>query len=245
MNVFFISIISILIINWLCMAIYCRLQRKIDNRKFDKIASSPKGNIEVDSNEGEKKDSVVKRIYQWLNSYLYGWVRYNILLTGHLPSYRVRKLFYWAIFGMKLTRKTVIFGGCEFRSPWNISLGNCTIGANCILDGRGRITVEDDVVFGSGVHVWTMQHSINDPYFRTLDENIRPVVIQRHAWIASDSMIQPGINMGEGVVLASRAVAVKDCAPFGVYAGVPAVRISERNHDLRYKLDGKVSWHFM
>lgn len=240
-----IFICCILFINWLLMALYCRFQKKIDNKKFARIDMQRNRSDSKDNEGVHSPKSIAKKLYHWLNSYVYGWVRYNILITGHVPSYRIRKLLYWAVFGMKITKKTVIFGGCEFRSPWNITLGNCTIGANCILDGRGRISVEDDVVFGSGVHIWTMQHSINDPYFRTLDENIAQVVVKRHAWIASDSMIQPGITIGEGTVLASQAVAVKNCDSFGVYAGIPAVKVADRNTDLRYVHDGKVSWHFM
>lgn len=238
MNKVLIVIICVMVVNWFWMAVYCRVERKIDNKKLLRVHS-------YNSEDKTAKESTIKQVYHWLNAYLYGWVRYNILLAGHIPSYRIRKLFYWAVFAMKIKRGTVIFGGCEFRSPWNITLGNCTIGSNSILDGRGRIIVEDDVVFGSGVHIWTMQHSINDPYFKTLEENIRPVIVHRHAWVASDSMIQPGVAIGEGVVLASKACAVKDCEPFGVYAGIPAIRIAERSRDLRYKLDGKVSWHFM
>lgn len=230
------------------MAIYCRLQRKIDKRKYEQSLGSEEAKKNNTDNEYyglEEKISSAKMIYRWVNAYVYGWVRYNTMLTGHIPSYRIRKILYRVVFGMKVSKGTVIFGGCEFRSPWNISLGNCVIGANCILDGRGRISVEDDVVFGSGVHIWTMKHSINDPFFRTLEKDIAQVVIRHHAWIASDSVIQPGVTVEEGCVLASKAVATKDCKSYGVYAGIPAVRISERNKDLRYKLDGKVAWHFM
>lgn len=232
--------VALILLNWLLIAIYCRIEKYIDNKKFAREAKQ-ESNIGMIS----EKESIVKKIYHWVNAYIYGWVRYNIILTGHVPSYRIRKLFYKCIYAMKLSKKTVIFGGCEFRSPWNITIGNSTIGANCILDGRGRIYIADDVVLGSGVHIWTEEHSINDPYFRVLKENLQPVSIKRHSWVCSDTTILPGICIGEGAVLASRACATSDCLPYCVYGGIPARKISERNKDLKYELSGKVSWHFM
>lgn len=239
MNIVYVAI-ALIYLNWFLMAIYCRIERYIDNKKFLREAHEKSNTNEIVVNE-----SNVKKIYHWLNAYIYGWVRYNTLLTGYIPSYRFRKLLYRYVFAMRLTRKTVIFGGCEFRSPWNITIGNSTIGANCILDGRGRIFISDDVVLGSGVHIWTEEHSLNDPYFRVLKENLQPVKIERHSWVCSDTTILPGVCIGEGAVLASRACATDDCVPYGVYGGVPAKKISERNKDLKYELSGKVSWHFM
>lgn len=233
-------IIFIMCINWLLITVYCRIERIIDKKKFQREAKL--GNISTNLNSNS---SLIKVIYQWINSYVYGWVRYNIILIGHLPSYRIRKLFYRYIFAMRITRKTVIFGGCEFRSPWNISIGKSTIGSNCILDGRGGINIEDNVVLGSGVHIWTEEHSPNDPYFRVLKENLQPVYINNRAWVCSDTTILPGICIGEGAVLASRACATCDCEPFGVYGGIPARKIAERNKELKYELNGNVSWHFM
>ena len=126
---------------------------------------------------------------------------------------------------MDIKENTCISGGCEFRSPWNIHLKKCVIQANCILDGRSSIYVDDNVVFGTGVHIWTQEHDVNDPLFRVLEKNSQPVIINNRAWICSDSTILPGVIIGEGVVLASRAVATKNCEAYGIYAGLPAKRI--------------------
>lgn len=238
MNIVYVAI-TLICLNWFLMATYCRIERYIDNKKFMREAQE-----RPNTNEIVIKESNIKKIYHWLNAYLYGWVRYNTLLAGYVPSYRFRRLLYRYVFAMRLTRQTVIFGGCEFRSPWNITIGRSVISANCILDGRGKIHIDDDVVFGSGVHVWTEEHGVNDPLFRVLKSNIAEVVIKRHAWICSDTTILPGVTVNEGAVLAARACAVKDCEEFGVYTGIPAKKIANRNHDLKYILNGKPSWHF-
>lgn len=237
MSVLIICIIFI-IFNFIINYIYCRIERKIDikrkNRKVD-VKSSISGNEHI---------SIGKRIYRYINSYAYGYVRLNILLVGKIPSHRLRNLLYKYIFGMKISKKTVIYGGCEIRSPWNIEMGDCTIAANCILDGRSGIVIGNNVVLGSGVHIWTEEHDLNDPYFRVLDKNRKPVIIKDYAWVCSDSTLLPGIIINEGCVVASRACVTKMCEEYGIYAGIPAKKIGERNRNLLYKLSGKPTWHF-
>ena len=145
---------------------------------------------------------------------------------------------------MKITKRTVIYGGCEIRSPWNIKADNCVISTYCILDGRRGITIGDNVVFGGGVHIWTEEHDVNDPLFAVNFDNAQPVVIENHAWICSDSTILPGIHIGEGAVVATRAVVTKNCEAFGIYGGVPAKKIGTRTNKLEYQLNGKPTWHF-
>lgn len=228
--------------NSLLLFVYCRLERIVDEKKFVRISKyNTKDSIQTQT----QTKSIIKRVYHYINSYLYGWMRFNVILVGKIPSYRIRNLLYRLLFAMRITSKTVIFGGCEFRSPWNISIGKSVISANCILDGRGKIRIEDNVVLGSGVHVWTEEHSVNDPYFRVLKSNLGEVVIKKYAWICSDSTILPGITVNEGVVIATRACVVSDCEEYGVYVGIPAHKKSMRNKDLRYELSGKPSWHFM
>ncbi len=99
-------------------------------------------------------------------------------------------------------------------------------------------------MLGSFVHIWTNEHSVDDPYFRVLAENKRPVIIEDRVWICSDSTILPGCTIHEGAVVASRACVTKDCEAYGVYGGIPARKIKERNHELKYELGGKPTWHF-
>jgi len=202
----------------------------------------PMGNTKTGLNSVLK--NLLRKLYRFLDGYMYGYMRYCIIQTGKIPSFRVRNSLYRFVFYMKITKKTVIYSGCEFRSPWNIKADNCVIAGGCIFDGRRGIEIGEHVVFGSGVHIWTEEHSIDDPYFSVLTENAQPVYIETRAWICSDSTILPGVTIGEGAVIASRACVTRTCEPFGVYAGVPAKKIKERNKKILYELPGKAHWHF-
>jgi acetyltransferase-like isoleucine patch superfamily enzyme len=153
--------------------------------------------------------------------------------TGKVPSQRIRRWIYLR-FGVKIGRDTVVYNSCELREPRRITIGNfSSIGDHCILDGRGGLTIGDSVNFSTGVWIWTMQHKINDPDFEV---ETAPVVIEDFAWLSCRTVILPGVRIGKGAVVAAGAVVTKDVEPYAIVAGVPAKKIGERSHDLRYQL---------
>lgn len=231
----------VIIIDFVFLFIYCRVQKVID-KKIRQGRNLQGQDYKISSKKDNKY--IIKKLYRWINSYCYGLMRYTNLCVGRIPSYRVRRLIYKYIFNMQVTKKSVIHGGCEFRSPWNIKLGNCVIAANCILDGRNGITVADNVVFGTGVHVWTEEHDVNDPNFGISKEGKQPVIIEERAWICSDSTLLPGVKITEGGVIASRACVTKSTESYTIYGGVPAKKIGDRNNKIHYELSGKCYFHF-
>ncbi len=239
-----IFLLMLYILNLFWLSIYCRIEAKIDFqiRLKEKIDSGTQ--TTVYSNPRKETIYLLKRVYRWLEHYLYGWMRYSILQVGRIPSNRIRKLLYKYVFAMKLSKGTVISAGCEIRSPWNIRLGKCTIAGNCILDGRSGIIIEDNVVLGMGVHIWTQEHDVNSPSFAVNAEHKGTVIIRKHAWVCSDSTVLPKMEIGEGAVVAAKACVTKNCEAFGIYGGVPAKRIGDRTHELTYELSGKPHWHF-
>lgn len=141
---------------------------------------------------------------------------------------------------MNMGENVIVYHGAEIRDPANITLKRgAIIGDNSILDGRNGIVVGEDVVFASNVRIWTEQHDHEDPWFRCSTQEHGSVVIDRHAWIGSHTVILHSVHIGEGAVVAAGAVVTKDVAPFTIVAGIPAKKIGERNHDLRYVNNGK------
>lgn len=239
---FTIVFLILLLINNILISFYCTFAKKAEEYILQK--KSPDYVNNGCSRVRRKYVSGIVFLYVKTYSYLYGWVRYCSILVGFLPSNSLRKLLYKYVFKMKLDRKTSISGGCEFRSPWNIKLGACTIQEKCIFDGRSGIIVGDNVVFGIGVHIWTQQHDLNDSYFDVNENNCGMVVISDYAWICSDSSILPKVTVNKGAVLGSKALATKTLEEYGVYVGIPAQKIADRNRDLRYQLSGRPHWHF-
>lgn len=227
-----VVVLAVVCVFILC-GIYCNLKKK---RSIRMIAYD--GCKSIDNLESDTKRKLKKNV----DSYLYGLARYLSILVGKIPSMRIRKWFLRNIFAMELDKRCVIYGGCEFRSPWNIKLGRCIVGVGSILDGRNGIVIEDDVCLATEVYIWTEQHDVNDSYFRCNDKG-GPVLLQSHSWLSSRTTILPNVTVGRGTVISCGAVVSKNCDNYGIYAGIPAKKMRERNHDLKYIL-GDEYWHF-
>ncbi len=58
------------------------------------------------------------------------------------------------------------------------------------------------------------------------------------AWICARACVSPGVDVGEGAVLGLALVATRDLEPWGVYAGVPAVKVKERKRQQAPQISG-------
>ena len=92
------------------------------------------------------------------------------------------------------------------------------INSNCLMMGRGGITIEDDVQIAANVQLISNNH---DPYdLRVL--LCRPVLIQEGAWIGAGATILPGVCVGRHAVVGAASVVTKDVPDYAVVVGNPA-----------------------
>lgn len=98
---------------------------------------------------------------------------------------------------------------------------NVHLGDGARLDwSHGRhITIEDDAVLVSGARV--LCHDASS-YRRAGMTWVAPVHIGRRAFIGADSVLMPGVTVGEDAVVAAGAVVTEDVPARAIVAGVPA-----------------------
>ncbi|EML0281075.1 acyltransferase [Vibrio alginolyticus] len=101
---------------------------------------------------------------------------------------------------------TRIHGTC-IHAYESITIGkNCLIAANCqIFDGSGHDLSFSDV-----------ENRINT---RGVS---KPVLIEDNVWIGINSIILPGVTIGNGSVIAANSVVTKDIPPMVLAGGNPA-----------------------
>lgn len=184
------------------------------------------------------------------------WV-FLATLTGLIPSHTLRLLLYRYLFRIKIGSYSSIHWLARFNNPSGVQIGhNTIIGNDAFLDGRYKRMVSGrgrfmryltDVLFPSKhplrignnvsiageVRIYTMQHDIDDPYFKEVDGD---VVIDDFVVIGTRVTILPGVHVGQGAVIGSGAVVTRDVEPYAVVGGVPAKYIRYRSKDLRYTL---------
>lgn len=153
-----------------------------------------------------------------------------------IPFHCIRNLIYRQCLKAQLDDKVVIYKDVVFRDGYKCHIKSGTIiGDDNLIDARGGLEIGEDCNFSAGVHIWTAQHNLQDVNFAY--ESVS-VVIGSHCWISSGVTILPGVSIGEGCVVASGAVVTKDSEPFGVYGGIPAKKIGNRNPNIKYHFTG-------
>jgi len=177
----------------------------------------------------------IKRLLNMLYWLGYDAVDFFAEQTGHLWFHGLRLWLYRHILKVAIGPHTSIHRLCRFYCPSSVAIGAHTvINREVLLDGRSGLTIGDNVSISEGVVILTLEHDPNSP---TFENRGKPVIIHDRAFIGTQAMILPGVTIGEGAIVAARAVVTHDVAPYTIVAGVPARPIGERTRELTYTLD--------
>lgn len=94
---------------------------------------------------------------------------------------------------------------------------------NTLLDCNNLITIGDYVSFGHDVMLLTGYHDYLKKGKERQDSiESAPITIKNGAWIASGSIILPGVTIGENSVVGAGSVVTKNVLDNELWAGVPA-----------------------
>lgn len=161
-------------------------------------------------------------------------------VVARLPVLDLRMKLY-ARLGMNLDPAScTIMMHTEVRRPQEISIDRGTvIGRHCLLDGRGGLTIGRGVNVSSRAMLITGTHRLECADFAS---RFAPIVIEDHAWVASNATVLGGVTIGHGAVVAAGAVVVRDARPMTIYGGVPARPIGKREVLPAYELHHRVNW---
>jgi len=67
-------------------------------------------------------------------------------------------------------------------------------------------------------------------------------IIGNDVWIGYDATIMPGVQIGDGAIIASKSVVIKDVEPYSIVGGNPAQLIKKRFSDNMIEALLKVEW---
>lgn len=174
------------------------------------------------------------------------WLRWLHLaaynqIIARVPSFSLRHCVLRCLYGMSIGHGTNIEMGVKVFSPERIVIGsNSVVHFGCLLDGRCGLRIGNCVDIGINVHIYTLQHDIDDPGYGTEGGQVE---IGDYAVISGRSTILPGVCVGRGAVVALGAVVTKNVPDYAVVAGVPARHVRWRNPDLNYRINYRRLFH--
>ncbi|MEH7238713.1 sugar O-acetyltransferase [Bacillus sp. JJ1562] len=110
---------------------------------------------------------------------------------------------------------------CDYG--YNIHVGeNFYANFDCVLLDVCEIRIGDNCFIAPGVHIYTATHPLNAQERISGAEFGIPVTIGHNVWIGGKAIINPGVKIGNNVVVASGSVVTKDVPDNVVVGGNPA-----------------------
>lgn len=140
---------------------------------------------------------------------------------------RIRVFFYKPLF-KECGKNLQIAKNVMINMYRNISIGdNVYIAHNCWINGAGDLIIEDDVVISPNVIIATTKHKYINRKISNTESESKKIIIGEGSWIAGNSTIILGVEIGIGNIIAAGSVVTKNTENFSLYAGTPAKFIKE------------------
>lgn len=104
----------------------------------------------------------------------------------------------------------------------NIHVGdNFYANYDCIMLDICKITIGNNVMLAPRVCIYTAGHPIDADVRKSGLEFGSPVTIKDDVWICGNTVINPGVTIGEGTIIGSGSVVTKDIPDHVIAAGNP------------------------
>jgi acetyltransferase-like isoleucine patch superfamily enzyme len=96
----------------------------------------------------------------------------------------------------------------------NFKLGNkVEIGSFTMIDARNGVTIEDEVKIGFGCAILS---------YSSIDDKGGPVILRRACKVGANSVIMPGVEIGEDATIGSGSLVNCSIPPREIWFGTPA-----------------------
>ena len=122
---------------------------------------------------------------------------------------------------------------CDYGS--HIEVGkNFFCNYNCTIIDVGMVRIGDNCLIAPNVAIYTAGHPLHPAARNTLYEYGIDVTIGHNCWIGGNTVILPGVTIGDNVVIGAGSIVTKDIPAWTVAAGNPCKVIREITEEDRY-----------
>lgn len=151
---------------------------------------------------------------------------YTLLFRPSPRPFHAWRCFLLRLFGAKLGPGVHPYPTARIWAPWNLICEEAaSIGEDAIIYNPKPVYLGSHAIVSQYAFICGATHDYEDPAFPTVSYAMR---VGSYSWICARACVQPGVNVGDGAVLALASVATRDLEPWTVYSGVPAKALKRR-----------------
>lgn len=111
---------------------------------------------------------------------------------------------------------------------------NIVLGENIFINSHGGVEICSGTITGPDVMIFSINHVYDSsevlPFAEEL--SLKKVVIGENCWIGARAFICPGVELGEGCVVAGGSVVTRSFPPCSVVGGNPAKLLKIKNVEM-------------
>lgn len=159
---------------------------------------------------------------------IWGFVQATAFRWSPVSCFAWRRLLLRA-FGGRIASRVRVYPTTRIWGPWNLVLkeGACLASeVECYCVDTIEVGINSTVSIRT--FLCTASHDVRDPAQRLVT---KPLSLADDVLVFAEAFIGPGVAIGEGAVVAARAVVMRDVTPWTIVGGHPAKVIGERSFD--------------
>jgi putative colanic acid biosynthesis acetyltransferase WcaF len=160
----------------------------------------------------------------------WGGVAATLFRLSPIPCFGWRRALL-RLFGSVIASSAKVYPSTRIWAPWNLVMesGSC-LGPEVYCYNVAAVHLGIDSTASYRSFLCTASHDIHHPERPLITGLIR---LERGAYVFADAFIGMDVTIGEGAVVAARAVVVKDIAPYDIVGGNPARTVGKRQFSSR------------
>jgi putative colanic acid biosynthesis acetyltransferase WcaF len=129
-------------------------------------------------------------------------------------------------FGAHVGREVHVYPSARIVIPWNLRIDDsASIGEDALIYNLGPVHIGARATVSHLAHLCAGTHDHRNPALPLLRT---PITIGADAWVCSQALVGPNVDIGEGAIVGAGAVAMRDVPPWAIVAGNPAVIVKQR-----------------
>lgn len=160
-----------------------------------------------------------------LRRLVWGVVWAALFRTSPRPCHAWRRMLL-RVFGARVGADFHVHPRTRIWAPWNLETArHATLAEDVVVYNPAPLKMGLHAIVSQGAYLCGATHDYESPAFPLVSF---PTTLGDYSWVCARAVVQPGVSLGEGAVLALGSVATRNLEPWTVYGGVPARQIKRR-----------------